>query len=106
MALTVRAAPDLGAVAVAGFGVGEAGLPGDGEALGVGTGGTTALCETGGLDDTLGEGLEELCWDTGAAVQATIQTSRTPAGRPARCGDIARKDNVPPFVAGPMRTWA
>src|SRR5205807_4960890 len=106
MALTVRAEPDLGAVAVAGFGVGEAGLLGDGETVGVGTGGATAVCEAGGLDDRRGEGLEEPCWDTGAAVQATIQTSRTPARRPVRCGDIARKDNVPPFVAGPMRTWA
>jgi hypothetical protein len=100
MALTVRAEPDLGAVAVAGFGVGEAGLLDvDGEAVRVGTGAATAVCEAGGLDETLGDGLEEECWDTGA-VQATIQTSRTPARRPVRCGDIARKDNVPSLFAG------
>jgi hypothetical protein len=101
MALTVRAEADLGDVAVGGFGVGEAGLPdGDGEAVTVGTGAATAVCETGGLDETLGEGLEEEGWDTGAAVQATIQTSRTPARRAVRCGDIARKDNVPSLFAG------
>src|SRR5438034_31081 len=92
MALTVRAEPDLGAVAVAGFGVGEAGLAdGDGEAVAVATGAATAVWEADGLDDTLGEGLEELCWDTGAAVQATIQTSRTPARRRTRCTDIAAR---------------
>src|SRR4029077_8025372 len=57
----------------------------------------------GGLDGPLVDGLEEVCWDTGAAVQATIQITRTPARRPARCGDIARKDNVPPLFAGPLR---
>jgi hypothetical protein len=104
MALTVRAEPDLGAVAVAGFGVGEAGLiDGEGEAVRVGTGAATAVCEAGGLDGPLVDGLEEVCWDTGAAVQATIQITRTPASRPARCGDIARKDNVPPLFAGPLR---
>src|SRR6267378_1381417 len=92
MALTVRAEPDLGGVAVAGFGVGEAGLlGGDGEAVMVGTGAATAVCEAGGLDDALGDGLEEWCWDTGAAVQATIQTSRTPAKRRTRCTDIAAR---------------
>src|SRR5229473_3077749 len=92
MALTVRAEADLGDVAVAGFGEGEAGLlDGDGEPVGVGTGAATAVCEAGGLDETLGDGPEEECWDTGAAVQATIQTSRTPARRQTRCADIAAR---------------
>jgi hypothetical protein len=103
MALTVRAEADRGAAAVAGLGVGDPGLvDGDVETVTVGTGGTIAVCEAGGLDGPLLEGLEELCWDTGAAVQATIQTTRTPARRPARCGDIARKDNVPPRFSGPI----
>src|SRR5205823_8464582 len=75
-------------------------------AVGVGTGAATAVCETGELDETLGDAPEEGCWDTGAAVQAAIQTSRTPAKRGTRCADIARKDNVPPLFAGPMRTGA
>jgi hypothetical protein len=96
MALTVWADAGPGVEAgldaeAAGLGVGEAGLPGlagddaaDGEALRAGTG----AWETAGLDDdALGDG----CWDTGAAVQATIQTSRTPAKRPTRCGDIAAR---------------
>jgi len=92
MALTVRAEAGPGVDAeAAGFGVGEAGLPGvaggdaaDGEALEAGT----AAWETAGLED---DALGEACWDTGAAVQATIQTSRTPAKRPTRCGDIAAR---------------
>jgi hypothetical protein len=107
MALTVRAEADLGAAALVGFGVGDAALLcGDGEAVTAGGGAATGLCEAGGLDGALVDGLEELCCDTGAAVQATIQTTRTPARQPARCGDIARKDNVPPPFAGPMRIWA
>jgi hypothetical protein len=92
MALTVwaDAGPGVDAEAV-GFGVGDAGLAGlagggaaDGETLRVGT----AAWDTAGLED---DALGEACWDTGAAVQATIQTSRTPAKRPTRCGDIAAR---------------
>src|SRR4030081_1010511 len=87
MALTVWADAGPGTEAgvdteAAGFGVGEADLlgppDGDGEALEDGEGAGTAACETDGL----GEGPGEDCWERGAAVQATIQTSRT-AGRRA-----------------------
>src|SRR5258708_9032800 len=92
MALTVRAeaGPGVGTEA-AGLGVGEAGLPaeadGEGEALDVGDGAGTAACEGEGLGEGAGEG----CWVRGAAVQPTIQTSRTAARRPTRCGDIAAR---------------
>jgi hypothetical protein len=110
MALTVWADAGPGVEAgldpeAAGFGVGEAGLPGvaggdaaDGEALRAGA----AAWEIGGLeDDPLGDG----CWDTGAAVQATIQTSRTPAKRPTRCGDIAARIMCLGSSRGPFSTW-
>src|SRR5438105_1197300 len=91
MALTVwaDAGPGVDAEA-AGLGLGEAGLPrlgegeGEGEAVEVGDEAGTVAWEKGGL----GEGAGEDCWERGAAVQATIQTSRTAARRPTRCSDI------------------